>query len=279
MKTKYIILIILVTVAIAGCAQQLKKPSDSSNIKPQSPLIQPAQIEFTDKEITDAVYSDYKIPNDFFKDTLEKGEKISDSVYYERISENNKWVFFCTNDFNSAKHLVDENIAEYNQRDFPDRILIETTENEKFFEFKTLENQTTSPDRKYYLRYRVYKCTYISDLQHGMYSKKDNSISDGYVGTFAQKPITTKNVKELVEFLWYSAFRNYNTGGSKVLSSFTKESNNSIKHTIFETETVGGDWGMCDQITLIKSVYTVSKNSEEINLTQENIKTVEGNCH
>ncbi len=36
---------------------------------------------------------------------------------------------------------------------------------------------------------------------------------------------------------------------------------------------------MCDQITLIKSTYTVNKNSGEIKLTQEDIKTLKGNCH
>jgi len=127
------------------------------------------------------------------------------------------------------------------------------------------------------VHHRVFKCTYISDLQHKIYWKKDNSNSDSYIGIFAQKPISVEGVKELVEFLWY--FREGNTKGSKVLSSFTEDDGSSIKHTIFETRTVGGDWGMCDQITLIESVYTVDKNSGEIKLTQEDIKTVKGKCH
>ncbi len=278
MKNKILIISIIFVIVITLLSlflfpKTLKKET-------QSPVFQATQTEFSDKVILDAVYSDYKTPDGFFVDTLEKGEKISDSFYYERILENNKWIFYCTNDINTAKQLVNKNISDYNEQNYSgsDRVIIDTSENEKFFEFKTIEFSKTLPDRKYYLRYRVYKCNYLSDLQHGVYSKKDESISDNYIGIFAKKPITTENVKELVEFLWYSAFSNYNTGGSKVLSSFTEENDNSIKHTIFETKTVYGDWGLCDQITLIKSIYTVNKNSGEIKLAEENVKILQGNC-
>lgn len=276
MKLKYFAFVILILavvgiIFISEYVQQIKEP--------QHLIFQSTQTEFTDKEILDAVYSDYKVPDGFFVDVLERGEKISDSVYYERVLENNKWVFYCTNDFDAAKQHVEEDINEYNQSDYPDRILIETTENEKFFEFKTIENQTQFPVRKYYLRYRVYKCSYIEDLQHGMYYKKDEAIPQNYIGKFAQRLITIENVKELIEFLWYSGFGNYNIGGSKVLSSFTEDHGGSIKHTIYETRTVYGDWGLCDQITLIKSEYNVDKNSGEITLSQEDVKTVKGRCH
>lgn len=278
-----IAIIIIAGFGIWGFIQYSVIEMDNPDIKFQFPLLQSTQEEFTSKEILDAVYSDYKVPDRFFEDALERGGKISDSVYYERVLENNKWMFYCTNYFNTAKQFVEKNVAEYNKQEpkefYPDRVIIETNENEKFFEFKTIEEQTTSPDRKYYLRYRVYKCSYISDLQHGMYYKKDDGISDNYIGIFTQKPITIKNVKELVEFLWYSAFSNYNISGSKVLSSFVEEDNKSIKHMIFETRTVGGDWNMCDQITLVKSTYTVNIDSGKIELIQEDIRTIEGNCH
>ena len=241
-----------------------------------APVFQSNQIKFSDQEILNTVYSDHKTPDGFFADILEKGGKISDSVYYERVLENNNWAFYCTNDVNTAKQLVDKNIADYNKQASPGRIIIDTSENEKFFEFKTLETHESLSDRKYYLRYRVYKCNYLSDLQHGMYYKTDKLISDDYIGIFAKKPITTENVKELVEFLWYSAFSNYNLGGAKVLSSFTEENGDSIKHTLFETKTGYGDWGLRDQITLIKSIYTINKNSGEIKLTEGVIKTLQG---
>ena len=275
-KNKILVISIIFVIALALLGLFLF--TKTSKRQTQSPVFQFTQTEFTDKEILDSVYYDYKTPEEFFVDTLERGEKISDSVYYERASENNKWIFYCTNDVNTARQLVDKNIADYNKQDYSDRVIIDTSENEKFFEFKTMEAEKTPPDRKYYLRYRAYKCNYLSDLQHGMYDKKDESISDNYIGIFAKKPITTENVKELIEFLWYSAFSNYNTRGSKVLSSFTEENNNSIKHTIFETKTVYGDWGGCDQITFIKSIYTINKNSGEIKLDQEDIKTLQGNC-
>ncbi len=280
MRNKILIIISITFIAalvLFGLLLFGKTPMKIPKGETPAPVLQFKQIKFTDKEILDVVYSDYKIPDGFFVDTLEKGEKISDSVYYERVLENNNWVFYCTNDINTARQLVNKDIADYDKtNDSSGRIIIATSENEKFFEFKTLETHKTLPDRKYYLRYRVYKCNYLSDLQHGMYPKKDKSISDSYIGIFAKKPVTTENVKELVEFLWYSAFSNYNKGGSKILSSFTEENGDSVRHTIFETKVVYGDWGLRDQITLIKSIYTVNKNSGEIRLTEEDVKTLQG---
>ncbi|MCK5233698.1 MAG: hypothetical protein KAJ91_02665 [Candidatus Aenigmarchaeota archaeon] len=279
MKTKCIAFIFLVIVAIAGCVQQQEKPSD---IMPPAPTFQSAQAVFSDEDILNSVYSDYNLPEAFYQDNLDKGDKIYDAIYYERQQENNKWIFYCTDQLGAAKQFVDEDVANYNKQEpaefYPDRFIIETNENDKFFEFKTIEDQTKSSDIKYYLRYRVHKCSYLGDLQHGMYYKKDNTLPDNYVGVFTQKPVTTENVKELVEFLWYSAFGHYNTGGSKVLSSFSEDNDGFIKHILFETNSVFGDFGVCDQITLTKSTYTVNKNSGEIELTQEEIKNIQGIC-
>lgn len=281
MKTKYIIIIILLAVTVAIFVQQLKKPSSPSCVKPQPPLFQPTQTRFTDKEIIDAVFSDYKVPDGFFKDTLERGEKIWDSVYYEKVLKNNEWEFYCTNDFETARQFVEKNIATYNNQLSPDnyhnQTILDTNENEKFFEFKTIKNNPTSPDMQYYLRYRVFKCSYISALQYITPHFDGSSISDEYIGVFAQKPITKENAKELIEFLWYSPFNN---SGSKVLSSFTQEDENSIQHTIFETKSSGIDWYMAEEVILIKSIYTINKDSGEIKLNQENIKTIQGSiCH
>ena len=280
MRNKILVIISIVFITalvLFGLLLFTKTPVKIPKGGVETPVFQTEQTKFTDKEILDAVYSNYKTPDGFFVDTLEKGEKISDSVYYVRMLENNNWIFYCTNDINTAKQLVDRDIAEYHKTDDSSgRMIVDASENEKFFEFKTLETHKTLPGMKYYLRYRAYKCSYLSDLQYGMYYKKDKSISDGYIGTFTKKPITTENVKELVEFLWYSAFSNYNLGGAKVLSSFTGENGDSIKHTLFETSTTYGDWGLYDQITLIKSIYTVNKNSGEIRLIKEDIKTLQG---
>ncbi len=237
-------------------------------------LFQAKKINYTEKEILNAVYSNYKTPKGFFKDTLKEGENIFDIPSYLRLREDNNWIFYCTNDINTAKQKIDEKIEKNNYN------LININQNEKFFEFKTLKPESKNfPNNKYYLSYRVYKCSYLSDLQHGMYYKKDNFISDNYIGTFAKKTITKKNVKELIEFLWYSAFGNYNKRGAKVLGSFTEENTDSIKHIIFETRVGYGDWGIHDQIFLIKSIYTVDKNSGKIELTEENIKKLEGKAN
>ena len=93
--------------------------------------LQYVKTQFSDKEILDAVYSDYKAPEGFFEDVLEKGEKVADSIYYERILVNNKWIFYCTNNFDEAKQLAEKDINQYNNQY---KTLLGVTENEKFFD-------------------------------------------------------------------------------------------------------------------------------------------------
>ncbi len=189
-----------------------------------APSFQPDQTTFTDQEIFAAVYSDYKTPASFFKDTLETGSNVRDSVYYITVAKGDKQAFYCTNDSSAAKQQVDQVIAEYKPSSkLSGRTIIDTSENEKFFEYKTLETTIPNSGINYYLRHRVYKCSYLSDLKREAYSRIDISTRRMYLGDFAKRPVTAEDANELVEFLWLSAFYNYNMGGAKVLSSFTEE--------------------------------------------------------
>ena len=97
-----------------------------------------------------------------------------------------------------------------------------------------------------------------------------------YLGKFGQRPITTQNVKELIEFFWYSVSLNRLTGSAKVLSSSAEDHGDYIKHTLYETQICGGDWGLSDSISLFKSVYIVDKNSGKITASHEQIKSLAG---
>jgi hypothetical protein len=262
MKKILLILSLLLILMFSGCVQE-----------------QINNDNFTDKEILDLVYSDYKVPEGFFQDVLETGIN-PNFIIYEQLLKDNKLVFYCANDFNSAELQIKENIDEYNQKYNLDTLSIaEIMENEKFFEFRTVVESPTGSQAINYLRYRVYKCNYIDDLQNQTDFITDDIKSKEYIGRYVQRPITQENVSELIEFLWYSGFGNNVIEGSKVLVSATKDYNTSVKHTIYELETSYGDWSLCDNIVLIKSEYDVDKNSGEITLSQEKLKTIKGKCN
>ena len=249
---------------------------------PKTPTFNPTQTNFSDQEILNAVYSDYKGPNGFFEDALiKKEEKNINSVRYEKWGINNTyWSFYCTNNFREAKKVVEEHIKIWSTM-----TITENNENEKFFQFKVIDNRNIPSSLL-----RVFKCSYIKGLKRVLsndyqyrYHKetyyqrnKPGFTTTDYAGEFAQRPVTTDNVKELIEFLWFSGLGEYNIGGRKVLSSFTKDEGNSIAHIIYETQTSYGTYAY-DEIILIKSVYTVNKNSGKIYLSQETIKSITGN--
>jgi len=97
------------------------------------------------------------------------------------------------------------------------------------------------------------------------------------LGVFNKRP-TTRKVKNLIEYLWF--VHNYNSASNKVLTSFTTNQNSFVQHVLYELKTVGGDFGTCDEITLVESIYTVQKESGEITLaSQKNIRTIDGRCY
>jgi internalin A len=230
-----------------------------------SPTFQPNQTEFTNQEILEAVYSDYKYPRDFYQEDLEGG-----SLYYENtisvkpiFEREHRWIELCTDDRNQAlewSEASSKNSAYY-------RDLIDERETEKYFEFERVYSENPFD----IILSRVHKSSYLDRSSYDRFEK------GSVLGIFNQRPITPENAKELTEYLWF--VENYNIVGSKVLSSFTEDQGNSIKHTIYETHVVYGDWGMSDQITLIKSEYVVDKNSGQFTLSQKHIRTVTGRYH
>lgn len=263
--------------------KQIEHLKDQNIKNPKPPTFQPAQTNFSDQEILNAVYSNYQVPNSFFEDALVKTEK-ENNIFYERRTYDSSLTFFCANDFNESKKLVEKHIKIIENRAKYKRITLfltiaETSEKEKFFEFKVTDNQNI-PDNKLF---RVIKCSYIRETKRLLLNdyQYQRGFTSGYVGEFIQRPITPEKVKELVEILWFIGFEKYsdndNIDQQKVLSSFTKNQNTSIVHTIYGTNVLIGGIGGIDKITLTKSVYTVDKNSGKIYLTKETVKSIDGN--
>ncbi|MCB1194087.1 MAG: hypothetical protein KDK90_26865 [Leptospiraceae bacterium] len=341
MKPKIIqIFVVVLYILVFGTLKGEEKKTESNSPE----VYQFGNKQFTDKEISEIVYSDYKVPKDFYQENFGRTKGISDSIGYLYEGK-----YYCTDDHKEAENIFNKHLFKYDAID--KMILIEKTENEKFFEFKTLEERPTYlrgyelfiklvkdeterqseikkfkelffsigsinkaliikfqgdwfihtfdksgsfqeqnlgqihglenelvkgnpkdwnefvkkltsklgyPLDKSYLRFRVHKCSYLPKYY-----------------TFGQRPITKENVKEFVEYFWYSVLSRYNTGG-KILDSFVEEDDNSVKYTLLVVNKVSGDFGVYDRIRVFASTWIVYKNSGNFGIYYGNRKNIRG---
>jgi len=247
---------------------------DNRQLNRPEPVFQPNQQEFTDEEILDATYSHYKAPQNFStRESDPYFQLVYESTSFlktwaERNAELGKNISdfeVCTDDKNQAlnwSELYRKNYLEDDQK------LLNEIETEKFFEFKynaTWREYKYGNGRSDALRgdiLRIRKCSYLNAA--GSWRDRDDNLSI-FLGIFNKRPVTTENVKELIEYD-YSLF-NSETRDEKILSSFSGNQGDKIKHTIYRTiiasDDLAGSW-LCEKIHLMKSVYTVDKTSGEI---------------
>ncbi len=259
-KMKKILIIPLLSVLVVCC--YIVEPEDDYT---ESPVFQSRQTKFTDDELLKAVYSDYKYPPNFYTEDLQGG-----SPYYENTvsikpleERTYEWRELCTNSREQAlewSELSSQYSSYY-------RDLIEESENEKYFQFRRvwLEHPTDI------LLSRVHKCTYLDRSNYDRFKR------GGLIGTFNYRPVSIASVAELSEYFWF--IENYNIGGFKALSSFTDPAGEYIRHTIYATRVSYGDWGLCDNIFLVKEVYEVRKDTGSIFYHEEYIRSIQGRCN
>lgn len=228
------------------------------------PVFQTRQTEFTDDELLDAVYSDYKYPEYFYTEDFDGG-----SPYYENTvsitpleDRTNEWRELCTNSREQAlewSELSSQYSSYY-------RDLVEESETDKYFQFRRVWLEHPSD----ILLSRVHKCMYLDR------SNYDRFKGGHLIGTFNYRPVSAAAVAELVEYLWFIG--NYNTGGFKALSSFTDPTDEYIRHTIYAIRVSYGDWGLCDYISLVKEIYDVHTVTGDISYYEVYIRSIQGKC-
>ena len=273
LSPRILTLVLVGIVFISGCTQQPKNIEGYQRAEiegTKAPRFQPTQTEFSDEEIIDAVYSEYKYPESFYQEELGGIRLFYENTFtLKPLGERDGWVELCTDNRSRASEWVETStknsvyLSRYKNLTYDER------ETEKFFEFRGIRPK----DQQHVILRRVHKCSYFRP-RHDKHRKLERGE---VLGIFGQRPITIDNVKELIEYLWF--IENYNFYGRKVLSSFTSDEGSSIKHTIYETKVVVGDWGLCDEISLVRTEYVVDRNSGEVTVFPETIKILEGECH
>lgn len=235
-----------------------------TGIDPQEGLDMPTilggvRTEFTDQDILDFVYSNYEYPLDFSKES----EYWNTSIYLRSslLSQQYRDQKITTDNVTIARDWFNDYVEQRVDSTAPLELIGER-ENEKYFEFQC--RNIRHPQHIYLIR--IHKPSYIR------FSEKGHVL-----GYLHQRPITLQNVKEFGEYHFY--IKSYNIYGYKVLSSFSEDKGDSIVHTIYHTRVVGGDWGMCDGITLVISTYNINKESGEITRTYKNERGIQGYCN
>ena len=231
-----------------------------------------ATPEFTDEELLRAAYGGPKAPDGTYQETLE-----NTSLYYvntisiQPLSDRGDvWIELCSNDIEQAREwaiATDANSSVH-------RTLKGERETEKFFEFDYRDVIAGQP---WSLLTRVHKCSYFEPtLDHLSPEYEFGGFSEAVLGLL-HGPATLEAIQEFVEYTWFTD--SYNIGGSRLLASVATEELDSLIVDLYTTVFVGGDWGLCDSVTLMKVTYSLDRVSGEVCVFQESIRTVQGECH
>ena len=271
MNKKIIIILIIITLILLSTLTyfSLNKQKQTT----YNPLLN--QTEFTDEEIVHFVNSDIVVPNNFFLDEDQKFLGKYGGVLYADYELDDKNIFYCAKNISDTDYYVNEFTKNESGGGLKgveyDVSVIESSENYRFYEFK-INKKEKRGSRKYNYQYRIFKCSYINDLLHGVYGNpnlnKDN-VDNMYIGTIKLRPITMETVKEFSESMWNTGGFDY---GEKVINSFTKKQNNLFNHSIYETKTACLKLNDYCSTELYKANFIIDKNSGKINFSRNKIK-------
>ena len=216
-----------------------------------------------DQNILAAVYTDYKFPEEFYREDLNGG-----SIYYENTistqTSDTKWFEHSTNSYDQA--LAWSETSAVNSAYY--RGLVSERETEKFFEFR----RVWEDNRNDIVLSRVHKFSYLDRSMYDRFNPNDT------LAILRKSPINSESVIELVEYLWFLEV--YKITGFKVLFYRIEETSQSYNYVLFHIKTSYGDWGLCDKISVLRTVFSVDKQTGAlVQNSGEVILTLDGECH
>ena len=95
-----------------------------------------------------------------------------------------------------------------------------------------------------------------------------------FIARLNVSPIDTLVAQNFVEYLWF--VWNYNIGGAQVVATVNRQSIDTAWCVMYSLGKVGGDFGVGDEITLYRSIYSVSRQSGDVLLSTSTVRTIEG---
>ena len=224
------------------------------------PTFESNQSEFTDEELLNATYSTYKFPEDFYFENLN-----DTSLYYiNTVSidslNQKKWIELSTNSLEIA--------LQWCERSSPDSSeFVPGIASEKFIEFVRIYD----PSGNHIIKFRAHKESYFTRGNYDFFNPSDT------IGAFNKQNFNGPDAKELIDYLWYA--HGFNNDGSKILSSYFEENQLNIVVYHYEAYTVYGDFGIDDEISLLKKTNVFEKGTGVVTLTEVVVRTIEGRAN
>lgn len=251
-------LFFLISIGLVFFISCDKENEDEKIYEP--PIFGSNQSEFTDDELLNASYTDFKYPSDFYNENL--GDT---SLYYVNTVSidslnKEKWIQLSTNNIHEAYYWCEKSSPTGST-------FSEGIQSEKFIEHL----RTYNPSDNSLIKLRAHEKSYFSCDHYDLFRKSDT------IGFFEKDNFTNIDAKELIDYLWFNG--NYNHEGSKILSSFVTDKPEKIEIHHYEIAIVYGDFNLYDEITLIEKLYRIEKESGLIIVSETNIRTINGEHH
>ncbi len=204
----------------------------------------------------------YQYPDGFYCE-----KNLIGYVYYENTvsikptdERENIWIELNTNDKEQAKTWSDLS----NEYSSVDREIIKENETNKYFEIVRVNIENNNDT----LLSRVHRSDYFISLYN-----KFNDIDT--IGIYNGE-LTSKNVKELIEYLWSCGTLSIY---DKVVESTIADKENEFEHKIQSLKTVYGDFGLHDMIYVYDNEFKLDKITRTLTIKRKLIKEIEGNYH
>lgn len=249
-------ILFLFFVLVTGCDLDPDGPQPVSDDQRPRPEFGPRQSEFSDEGLLNATYSDYKHPADFYHEDL--GDT---SLYYTNtisIDSLDVWLELSTDAAGQALRWSERSSHLH----LP---FVEGAESEKFYEF--IQSK---------IKFRAHQQSYLVRDNYDLLGNPDYGPPGDPVvfGSFQKTEFDADDAKGLIDYLWF--VKNYNNGSAKVLSSYAEESDFTFDVIHYELYIVYGDWNVHDQISLLKKVYAVNRDTGVITLDKTVVRTING---
>ena len=255
---KNIIPFIVLIIIFSSCNSPTEKSGDIVYLAPD---IQDS-TQITDDNIMRAVYSSYKYPATFQQEDYQGASPYYEntiSIYRDK-ERPSYWIELSTNDRNQAYAWSESssvNSAYY-------RKIVAERETDKFFEFRRAWQEHPTD----VILSRIHKSSYLDRSMYDRMNPKDT------IAVFKYLPVDTIKIRDLIEYLWFAG--NYDFAGAKVLCDYSIDRSNSVEYLLFSTEVSRGDWGLNDQIAVVRSSFVVSKQSGSVVFKKQTIRSLTG---
>ena len=212
-----------------------------------------------DQDIWDAAYGGKRTPVGFYSEDIDGGLYYVNTVSITPLAQRqHAWYELSTDDAAQARTWSDLSV-EYGSQG---AMAIEAERiTEKYIEISRQNDQLR-------INFRAHRSSYLD------VSGVDRLAEESDIGTFVPRPVTTDAVRELIEYLWF--IRHYQHGGTAVLRVEMTESGTSIMVRLIELQIIYGDWGVRDEIRLIRSDYSVSTVTGKIHVERTTLEQFPG---